>query len=115
MRIAAIAGLGALVCATAAWAQPEYMMNGNLCLKSYQIDDTRTPDDRTIVFHMKDGKRFMTELKQNCPELAINGFTYLPTPPDEVCGNLQIIKSNNGGSVCMMGPIVPYVKPHSQM
>ena len=115
MKLFATAGLAAVLCVTAASAQPEYTMNGNLCLKSYEIDTTREPNDRTILFRMKDGKSFMTQLRGNCSELAINGFTYLPTPPDEVCGNLQAIKSNNSGSVCMMGPIVPYAPPHTQM
>ena len=86
-------------------------MGGTVCLKTDWIDHTKAPDNRTILFYMRDNKVWRTTLSNLCPQLMINGFIYEPTPPDHICGNLQAIKVVDTGAVCMMGPIVPYTPP----
>jgi hypothetical protein len=99
----------AALAAPAAFGQASYTTGGgNVCLKAYQVDHTRAPDDRTIIFFMKDNKAWITHLKSLCPQLTYNGFSYVATPPDEICGGLQAIRSNNTGAICMMGPFEPY-------
>jgi hypothetical protein len=85
--------------------------SGNVCLRSELIDHTRTPNDKTILFYMRDGKVWESDLRGSCPELTFNGFAYVATPPDEICGRFQSIRVIRTGFVCMLGPFVPYVAP----
>jgi hypothetical protein len=78
--------------------------SGAVCLKTWQIKDTKTPDDRTIIFHMNNGDVWKNTLRNSCPELQFNGFEYTATPPDEICGNLQTIRVIRAHSVCVLGP-----------
>lgn len=105
MRVAALAaGLSIVAGATGALAQPA--PQSNVCLKTYQIDHTKSPDDHTILFTMKDGSVYQSKLTGNCPQLSINGFSYVATPPSDVCGNLQSIRVIRTGSVCLLGPLI---------
>jgi hypothetical protein len=70
------------------------------------IDHTKTPDDRTILFTMKNGAVYRSTLPATCPQLSFNGFSYVATPPDQICGNLQTIRVIRTGAVCMLGPLV---------
>ena len=96
-----MAGISAAIAQT---ATP--MPHGNVCLKTYMIDHPKAPNDRTIVFYMKDGSAYQSSLPTLCPQLSINGFAYVATPPSDVCGNLQSIRVIRTGSVCMLGPLV---------
>src|ERR1041385_427570 len=78
----------------------------NICIRSYQIDHTKAVNDRTLIFYMKNGSAYQSTLVSSCPELTIYGFSYMPTPPDQICGNLQSIRVIRTGSVCMLGPLV---------
>ena len=97
--------------ATAASAQPASVSSsGNVCLKTIQIDRTETPDSRTILFFMKNGSAWKNTLKSDCIGLRQNGFIYGPTPPDQVCGNFQTIRTIETKSVCVLGAFTPYEK-----
>ena len=115
MRYFAIGAAAVLFTASAALAQPSYtMQGGNVCLRSYWVDHTKVPNDRTIIFYMKDNKAWITHLKSLCPQLMINGFSYVATPPDDICGGLQAIQVVRSGTVCVMGPFEPYTPPSEQ-
>lgn len=105
MRAAALAFVLAVSCvsATGAFAEPA---TGNTCIRTTLIDHTKTPDDRTIIFTMKNGAVYQSTLPAVCPELSFNGFSYVATPPDQICGNLQSIRVIRTGSVCLLGPLV---------
>jgi hypothetical protein len=107
-----IAGLAlaAGLAAGPASAQPASVSSsGNVCLKTIQIDHTVVPNEHTILFYMKDHKVWQNTLKGgDCVGLRFNGFVYAPTPPDQICGNLQTIRAIQTGSVCMMGSFTPY-------
>ncbi|HLY07292.1 MAG TPA: hypothetical protein VKR31_16215 [Rhizomicrobium sp.] len=77
------------------------------CLRSVDIDHTKTPNAHTILFFMKDGKIWSTTLRADCPDLIFNGFEYTPTPRDNICANLQTIRVLKSGAVCEIGPLVP--------
>lgn len=85
---------------------------GTVCIRTLDIDHTKAPDNRTVLFFMKDGKEWSTTLTSYCPELGFNGFVYGPTPPDNICGNMQTIRVIKSGAICEMGPLVP-VTPRS--
>ncbi len=82
-----------------------------MCIRTLDIDHTRTPNNRTILFYMKDGKVWQTTLTTYCPEITFDGFSYVATPPDDICGNVQLIRSIRSGSICEMGPLVPVNAP----
>jgi hypothetical protein len=112
MKSIAIGIVVSMLMGSAAIAQASYSSgDGNTCLKSYWIDHTRAPDDRTIIFYMKDNKAWLTHLKGLCPQLSSNGFVYVATPPAEVCGSLQAIRVIRSDAVCMIGPLEPYTPP----
>ncbi len=85
-------------------AQAQTAAGGSVCLRTFDIKDTKTPDDRTIIFHMNNGDVWKNTLRNSCPELKFNGFEYTATPPDEICGNMQTIRVIRAHSVCLLGP-----------
>ena len=103
MKIFLIAGAVALLTAAAVQAQPVSSAGGATCLRGVDIRDTRTPDDKTIVFHMNDGTVWRNDLRNSCPQLNFNGFGYVVTPPDQICGNLQSIRVLQTGQICQLG------------
>jgi hypothetical protein len=115
MKVIAIGVVLAAMAVSAAAAQSSYTSGGgNVCLRTYDVDHTKAPDDRTIIFYMKDRTAWITHLKSLCPQLTFNGFSYVATPPEDICGNLHAIRVIRSGSVCMMGPFEPYTSPPSQ-
>lgn len=91
-----------------AWAESEAEKDGTICLNVVQIDHTKVVDDNTILFYLKGGKVLRNTLADRCVglKLATRGFTYVARN-DEVCGNLQIIKVNDTGEICALGPFTP--------
>lgn len=104
MKLAAAIAILALSAASPALAQPA--SRPNVCLKTYLIDHTKAPNDRTVIFTMKDGSAYQSSLPAACPQLSFNGFSYVATPPADVCGGLQSIRVVRTGSVCLLGPFV---------
>ena len=47
-----------------------------ICLRTIDIQNTTTPDDRTILFHMNNGKVWRNDLRNSCTGLKFNGFAY---------------------------------------
>jgi hypothetical protein len=82
-----------------------------VCIASYQIDHTSTPDDNTILFHMRGHKVWKANLINRCVGLKTNtrGFTYTATDPgsDQICANLMTIRLNDTGETCLVGDITP--------
>lgn len=78
----------------------------NVCLYTYQIDRTDVPDERTILFHMKDGKVWTSNLPRRCPGLRFYGFSYVVRGTDQICGDMDSISVLKTGSVCQLGPFV---------
>jgi hypothetical protein len=74
------------------------------CLRTFDIRNTTTPNDKTIIFHMNNGKLWRNDLRGTCSGLTFNGFAYDVTPPDEICGNQQIIHVLRTHAVCALGP-----------
>ena len=109
-RLSLLVAVAGLAASAPTLAQPG--KTGNVCIRTLDIDHTKTPDNRTILFYMKDGKIWSTTLASYCPELVFNGFVYVATPPDNICGNMQAIRVVRSGAICEMGPLIP-VTPKS--
>jgi hypothetical protein len=108
MTMAALAGAVTLTAALPAMAK-------SVCIRSYDIDHTETPDDNTILFYMRGHKLFKANLINRCVGLRLNthGFSYSPTDPgsDEICSNLLTIRLNDSGQPCLVGEITPVEMP----
>jgi hypothetical protein len=88
-----------------------------VCIRSYDIDHTDTPNDNTILFYMHGHKLFKADMVNRCVGLRNNtrGFTYEPTNPgtNEICSNLLTIRLNDTGQVCLVGAITPVEPPQA--
>ena len=80
---------------------------GRVCLNLRDIQRTETPDDRTIVFHMRDGKIWRNTLRQNCPMLRTSPYTQVIHGGDMVCANQQFIHVMQTGNTCTLGEFTP--------
>jgi hypothetical protein len=99
--LAAVPVLGSGLMVQAADTPPS---SGNVCLRTIDIRDTTSPDDKTIIFHMNNGTIWRNDLRGICVGLRVYGFGYDVTPPDEICGNLQIIHVLHTHAACALGP-----------
>lgn len=97
-------------CASAAQAQ-DAPKPAPKCLRTIDIRDTKTPDDKTIIFHMNNGDVWRNDLRGTCSGLTFNGFRYDVTPTDEICGNQQIIHVLRTHAVCALGAFSAVAKP----
>lgn len=83
--------------------------NHTTCIRGYEIDPTitpETPNDRTIIFHMRNGDVWRNDLLNDCPGLRLlGGYSFSPTNPgtDEICANVQSIRLRSNGMICMLG------------
>lgn len=111
-RILMGAALGSLLVGPVQ-AQPaaDGSAKANVCLDITRIDHTTVPDSRTILFYMQDRKIWKNTLRNDCVGLTYYGFAYEPTPPNQICGNLQTIRVVHDGTVCMLGAFEPYTPP----
>ena len=79
----------------------------NVCINVRDIQRTEIPDDRTIIFHMRDGKVWSNRLKTVCPMLTVSPFTQVLHSGDLVCSNQQFIHVNLTGDDCVLGEFTP--------
>lgn len=116
MKAALFAAMMVLTGASAVQAD-DAPASKQVCLRTIDILNTTTPDDKTIIFHMNNGKVWRNDLRGSCNGLKFNGFAYAVTPPDQICGNLQIIHVLRTHAVCSLGAFteVPKAPPPSHM
>ncbi|HLY54393.1 MAG TPA: hypothetical protein VKS60_02480 [Stellaceae bacterium] len=89
--------------ATTASADPA----GPTCIRVRDIRSTSTPDDRTIIYWMKDGTKLASKLDSACIGLSFSGWVYAPDQNEMVCSNVQKIKLLQTNSLCQLGPFTP--------
>ena len=77
-----------------------------VCLNVMQIQRTEVPDDRTIIFHMRDGKIWRNALKTVCPMLKTSPYSQILNG-DLVCSNQQFIHVLMTGNDCVLGDFSP--------
>jgi hypothetical protein len=97
------AAVSALLMAGPASAQTDKPAPGaSVCLRNFEIDHTESPNDKTILFHMRNGDIWRNDLKSPCPGLSVHGYAErLHT--DMVCANSQIIYVLQVGNSCVLG------------
>jgi hypothetical protein len=96
-----------LVSSSSAYDQTAASRSANVCLNVREIQRTETPDDRTIIFHMRDGKVWSNRLKTVCPMLKVSSFTQVLRSGDLVCSNQQFIHVTLTGDDCSLGEFSP--------
>ncbi len=101
-KIAALAVLFALGAASVTPA----LAGSPVCLQTNLIDRTTVVNPKTILFRMKDGKVWRSDMRVACLSLKYNGFVYV-THADEICGGSQSIRVLNTDQVCMLGRFTP--------
>jgi hypothetical protein len=77
-----------------------------VCLNASEIQRTEVPDDRTIIFHMRDGKVWRNSLRTVCPMLKVSPYTQ-KLNGDLVCSNQQFIHVTLTGDDCVLGDFSP--------
>ena len=102
IALAALAAVGAAAIATPVVAAD----TTPICLKTNWIDRTTVVNERKILFHMKDGKVYSSELSHPCLGLRFNGFVYT-TSYMELCGKSESIRVLNSGQICTLGNFTP--------
>ena len=81
---------------------PGEVPTGGVCLPVERIDHVDVPEDRTMLFVMKDRTVWRNELADVCPGLHFDGFAHAPTV-NLVCGNKQTIGVLRSGATCALG------------
>jgi hypothetical protein len=76
------------------------------CLNVQDIQRTEVQDDRTILFHMRDGKVWQNRLRQICPMLKTSPWTQV-LHSNQVCSNQQFIHVLQTGNICSLGDFSP--------
>lgn len=84
-------------------AQAPASSPASVCLNVRNIQRTEVQDDRTILFHMRDGKVWMNKLRQVCPMLKTSPWTQVLHSGDQVCANQQFIHVIQTGNMCSLG------------
>jgi hypothetical protein len=100
--------LAAVLAAAPTRAQPGGGPATRICIRDNDIRDTKITDDRTIVFHLRNGKTYVNTLVHRCAGLKFNGgFVYDGTPNGELCDNLVTIRVVHAGNACLLGAFTP--------
>jgi hypothetical protein len=73
-----------------------------VCLKLQDIQRSEVLDDRTIVYHMRDGKVWRNTLRRACPMLKNSPYTVV-AGTDLICSNQQFIHLALTGDDCPLG------------
>jgi hypothetical protein len=109
MNLSTVFAAAALLLTSSALAdaQPAAPRPANVCLNVSDIRRSETPDDRTIIFHMRDGKVWRNTLKTACPMLKTSPFTQVLHAGDLMCANQQVIHVTQTGNDCVLGDFTP--------
>jgi len=92
----------ALVLAASAPADLPPPAQSSICISARNIQRTEVQDDRTILFHMRDGQVFQNRLRQICPMLKTSPYTQI-LHSDQICANQQFIHVTQTGNTCALG------------
>lgn len=106
-RIATLAAAALLLASSATFAaEATASAPANVCLSVRNIQRTEVQDDRTILFHMRDGKIWQNRLRRVCPMLKTSPYTQV-LHSDQVCSNQQFIHVTQTGDTCSLGDFTP--------
>ena len=96
-----------LLVSSSGTAQAPTPSSGTVCLNLRDIQRTEVQDDRTILFHMRNGGIWQNSLRQICPMLKTSPWTQVLHGVDQVCSNQQFIHVIQTGNTCSLGEFTP--------
>jgi len=76
------------------------------CLSFRDIQSSESPDGKSLLFTMRDGKVWRGELRGACADIRMNGFSW-DTDGGQLCENLQTIRVLRSGGICRLGKLTP--------
>jgi len=83
------------------------------CLEASLVDSTGVIDDRTILFHMRNGTVWKNTLRQSCANLKFRrGFSEV-VRSGVICANKQIISVLGTKNTCQLGDSTLESRPRS--
>jgi hypothetical protein len=82
-----------------------------MCLDATHVSSTSVLDNRTILFHMGDGRVWKNTLKRECTQLKFEGGFEEDIRGGEICANAQIIRVLQTGLPCQLGDFSLYSAP----
>ncbi|HEX5281171.1 MAG TPA: hypothetical protein VFW28_13915 [Micropepsaceae bacterium] len=85
--------------------------SGGVCLKTENIQRTEIISDRSILFHMRDGRIWRNDLRTACPMLKVSPYTEKLTT-DLICANQQFIHLLLTGNDCALGVFTEVAPQH---
>ncbi len=77
-----------------------------ICLNVDQIQNSDSPDGKTLILKMKNGKVWESSLKGNCSGIRFYGFSWNAFG-GRVCDDGQIVRIPQTGQICGVGKFVP--------
>lgn len=89
------------------------------CVELAQIREARVVDDRTIDFHLRDGRTLRNQLPHACPSLGFERAFSYSTSLTRLCSTdiITVIHQAAGpraGASCGLGQFAPYTPPPVQ-
>jgi hypothetical protein len=107
MKILAAGLLAAVVLPAAAQPAPSQPARHNICLNVRDIQDTSSKDGKIMTFKMRDGTVYNNHLRQTCDSLRFGGFAWTVNSTQEVCEDVQTLRTLTTGEICRLGRFDP--------
>lgn len=103
MKVTALTLVLALAAPTLAWAEAAPVGTNHICIDGANVASTSIPDDRTILFHMNNGKVWRNTLRRSCPNLKFEQAFSQVIQGGEICANAHMIRVLPEGNICALG------------
>ena len=108
MKIFAIAIMVPVVLPAVAQPAPSQpSQHARICLNVRDIQDTSSKDGKILTFKMKDGTIYNNHLRQTCNSLTFGGFAWTVNSTQEVCEDVQTLRTLTIGEICRLGRFDP--------
>jgi hypothetical protein len=94
-------------------AQTASQASERRCVTLASIEHTAVPDDRTVLFYLKDGSVFENRLASACPGLARDGKFSYRVSGAQLCSldTINVLEEHGFGFIetaaCGLGPFLP--------
>ncbi len=102
--------LAAAALPAAAQPAPAQPPRTAICLNVKDIQEASSKDGRIMTFKMKDGTVYTNHLRQTCDSLRENGFVWATEGSQQVCEDVQQLRTITVGELCRLGRFDPPAK-----
>jgi hypothetical protein len=109
-KILAAAFLAAAILPAVAQPAPAQPKRTAICLNVRDIVQASSKDGLTMTFRMKDGTVYNNHLRQRCDSLRDGGFVWTTEGSQQVCEDVQQLRTLTVNELCRLGRFDPPVK-----